>query len=110
MGNGRICIRSQLFGFAFGRAFTSRTYRQEFAKVRIGTTSTLNRNFGQNTMAQTTITIGDSNINCGNIISSFNHTFYKSDEDAKIMRWLSPLEPNNRHQSVRSDRFCGVED
>jgi hypothetical protein len=26
------------------------------------------------------------------------------------MRWLSPLEPNNRHQGVRTDRFDGVGD
>jgi len=26
------------------------------------------------------------------------------------MRWLSPLEPNNGHQSVRIDRFGGVGD
>jgi len=24
------------------------------------------------------------------------------------MRWLSPLEPNNRHQGVSSERFDGV--
>ena len=26
------------------------------------------------------------------------------------MRWLSPLELNNRHQDVRTDRFDGVGD
>ena len=26
------------------------------------------------------------------------------------MRWLSPLEPNNRHQGVRTSRFVGVGD
>ena len=53
--------------------------------------------------------IGDGNINSGNITDSFN-TIYKSDKHAEIMRWLSPLEPNNRHQSVRIDRFGGVGD
>ena len=53
---------------------------------------------------------GDGNAHCNNIIGSFNNTFYKSDEDAQIMRWLSPLEPNNRHQGVRTDRFDGVGD
>ena len=24
------------------------------------------------------------------------------------MRWLSPLEPNHRHQGVRNERFDGV--
>jgi len=56
------------------------------------------------------VTIGDGNSQTGNIIGSFNYNFYKSDEDAQIMRWLSPLEPRNRHQGVRTDRFDGVGD
>jgi len=56
------------------------------------------------------VTIGDGNSQTGNIIGSFNYNFYKSDEDAQIMQWLSPLEPRNRHQGVRTDRFDGVGD
>jgi len=52
----------------------------------------------------------DSPVNCGNTIGSYNKTVYKSDEDAQILRWLSPLQPNNRHQGVRNDRFDGVGD
>ena len=52
---------------------------------------------------------GDGNSNCGNISGSFN-TINTSDEDAQIMRWLSALEPNKRHQGVRSERFNGVGD
>ena len=48
--------------------------------------------------------------NSGNIIGSYNTTVYKSDEDAQIMRWLSPLDPKIRHQGVRDDRFDGVGD
>jgi len=63
-------------------------------------------------MAQIThtqyIKIGDNNANCSNTIGSYNKTVYKSDEDARIMRWLSPLEPEERHHGVRSDRFDGV--
>ena len=63
-------------------------------------------------MSQATGTIaakvGDGNVNSGNIKNSFNTTVYKSDEDAQIMRWLSPLEPDTRHHSVRTDRFDGV--
>ena len=63
-------------------------------------------------MAQTTNThtvkLGDGNVNSGNITESFNTTIYKSDEDAQIMRWLSPIEPGNRHHGVRTDRFPGV--
>jgi len=56
------------------------------------------------------VTIGDGNSHTGNIIGCFNTNFYKSDEDAQIMQWLSPLEPRNRHQGVRTDRFDGVGD
>jgi len=55
------------------------------------------------------VSIGDGNANTGNIIGSFNN-IYKSDDDEQIMRWLSPLEPNTRHQGVRTDRYDGVGD
>jgi len=65
-------------------------------------------------MAQTTHTqstkVGDNNVNCGNTIGSFNKTVYESDANAPIMRWLSPLEPGNRHQDVRISRVGGVGD
>ena len=69
-------------------------------------------------MAYTTnaysLRFGDDNANCGIITDSFNThtTIYTSDEHAKIMRWLSPLtlEPNNRHQGVRTSRFGGIGD
>ena len=63
-------------------------------------------------MAQTTLPISfdDDNSNCDNITNSYNTTLYASDEDIKIMRWLSPLEPTNRHQSVRTERFDGIGD
>jgi len=53
---------------------------------------------------------GDNNTNCGNTFGSYNTTttIYNSDEDAKIMRWLSPLEPDDRHHSLRTNRFEGV--
>jgi len=54
------------------------------------------------------VNIGDGGSHCGNITHSFNTIFYKSEEDGQIMRWLSPLEPNNRHQGVRTDRLDGV--
>ena len=64
-------------------------------------------------MAQTTfphaINIGDNNFNCNNTIGSYNNT-YISDENTQIMRWLSPLEPEDRHHGVRTDRFDGVGD
>ena len=63
-------------------------------------------------MAQNThmlsVNIGDGNVHSGNITSSFNSYVCKSDGDAAIMHWLSPLEPNHRHQSVRIERFSGL--
>ena len=54
------------------------------------------------------VNIGDGNTHSGNITGSFNT--YGSNEDKQIMHWLSPLEPNDRHQGVRTDRFDGVGD
>ena len=51
------------------------------------------------------VSLGD-----GNIINSFNNISTMPNEDRQIMRWLSPLEPNKRHQGVRTDRFGGVGD
>jgi len=65
-------------------------------------------------MAQTlhtqSVKIGHGNYQSGNITGSFNTTLYKSDGDAQIMRWLSLLEPSNRHHGVRNDRLAGVGD
>ena len=55
------------------------------------------------------VSLGGGNADSGNITNSFN-TFNLSDEDRQVMRWLSPLEPNKRHQGVRSERFDGVGD
>ena len=62
------------------------------------------------TLPTVSVNFGDTNYQSGNITGSFNTTLYKSDEDAQIMRWLSPLEPKNRHHDVRNDRFTGVGD
>ena len=62
-------------------------------------------------MAQTlySVSFGHGNAHCGNVTGSFNNTFITPD-DAQILRWLSPLEPQNRHQDLRTDRFSGVGD
>ena len=80
------------------------------------TISTQNRHFEQSTMAQTISTnaviYGNSNTNCPNINNSYNTNtiIYQLDEDTKIMQWLSPLEPGDRHHGVRTNRFEGVGD
>ena len=65
-------------------------------------------------MAQTShmlsVSLGDGNADSGNIVNSFNNTFNMSDKDTQIMRWLSPLEPNKRHEGVCSERFDGIGD
>ena len=61
-------------------------------------------------MAQILVNMGDGNFQSGNITGNFNNTFNKSDEDAQIMRWLSTLEPNNRHQGVHNNQLDGVGD
>jgi len=64
-------------------------------------------------MAQATPTQSikfDNNANCGNTIGRYKKKVHKSDEKVQIMRWLSPLEPKNRHQGLRTGRFGGIED
>jgi len=53
------------------------------------------------------------NVNSFNINNSFNTNIFKyvpeiDDEGHQILRWLSPLEPQIRHQGVRTDRLDGV--
>jgi len=60
---------------------------------------------------RTTNTIyGDSNSNVGNVSNSYNNTINVGieEESLRIQEWLSPLEPQKRHQDVRSSRFGGV--
>ena len=56
------------------------------------------------------VKVGDGNEESGNFKDCFNKYVYKSNEDAELMRWLSPLEPSDRHQSVRENRFGGMGD
>jgi len=52
------------------------------------------------------------NLNSFNNNNSFNNivNFITEidDEGRQILRWLSPLEPQQRHQGVRADRLGGV--
>ena len=54
--------------------------------------------------------MGHGNTDSGKFTHCFNNNFYGSSEDAQIGSWLSPLEPNNRHQGVRTERFDGIGD
>jgi len=57
------------------------------------------------------ISIGNSNFNCGNVTNSNNIVKLNkviTDDHPGIMQWLSPLDPRRRHQDVRTDRLDGV--
>jgi len=53
---------------------------------------------------------GDSNTNIGNVSNSYNNitNLGVDEESLRIQAWLSPLEPNKRHQDVRNRRLDGV--
>ena len=59
------------------------------------------------TLPHPTVT-GAGHNNSFNVINSHNTTYV--DESAKILEWLSKLEPRLRHQDVRTRRLDGVGD
>ena len=53
--------------------------------------------------------IGNTNsFNSFNLISTANFISEGDDEGRQILQWLSPLEPQQRHQALRSDRLNSV--
>jgi len=53
----------------------------------------------------------NGNIDSFNITDSFNKVWNNciiADEDEEIMAWLSPLEPQIRHQDIRTRRVSQV--
>ena len=51
------------------------------------------------------------NVDCWNVKNIYNKTISVNrtdDEDNQIKQWLSPLEPQHRHQNVQADRVNGV--
>ena len=54
---------------------------------------------------------GDSNSNVGNVSNSNNTTTINvgiEEESLRIQEWLSPLQPDKRHQDVKNGRLEGV--
>ena len=52
---------------------------------------------------------GHSNSNVGNVSNSYNTINVGTGEESlRIQEWLSPLEPNKRHQDVKNSRLEGV--
>jgi len=77
-----------------------------------GTTSTAKPGVGKSIMERmpNVQSFGSGNVGCGNITSILNSkiTVNEIDEDSQIKKWLSPLTPQGRHQSVQSNRVEGV--
>ncbi|KAG0633513.1 hypothetical protein HOY80DRAFT_1104932 [Tuber brumale] len=52
------------------------------------------------------------NVNCNDITNSHDNTAnlnqVMADENSEVMGWLPPLDPQRRHQDVRTDRFDSV--
>ena len=66
-------------------------------------------------MARVRSAMGNSNVESNNISHSFNNQFVLRaadekplDEKQELLQWLSPLEPQTRHEDVRTDRFDDV--
>jgi len=55
--------------------------------------------------SQHQITGNANSFNSCNLISPANFISEGDDEGRQILQWLSPLEPQQRHQGVRSDRL-----
>jgi len=53
---------------------------------------------------------GTSNNHTHSNNTVFNIVSRDDDADARVMEWLSPLEPENRHRGVPIDRFDGIGD
>ena len=55
---------------------------------------------------------GHLNQNIGNVLNSYNNIVNvgENEEFMRIQAWLSPLEPQRRHQDVRNRRLDGVGD
>ncbi|RPA89658.1 hypothetical protein L873DRAFT_1720870 [Choiromyces venosus 120613-1] len=54
------------------------------------------------------VRVGDGHSNNFNSLNIWNRLDLDKEGDRQIMQWLSPLEPQNRHDGVRSDRLEGV--
>ena len=62
------------------------------------------------------LSLGSGNVNSGNVTNSYNTTVNNTTvtntdaEDSQIKKWISPLEPQHRHEDVRTNRVAGVGD
>ncbi|RPA97507.1 hypothetical protein L873DRAFT_1690624, partial [Choiromyces venosus 120613-1] len=53
--------------------------------------------------------VNTDNVNCFNVSNSYNTVnTMREDENRLILEWLSPLEPQQRHHSIRTDRLDSV--
>ena len=48
------------------------------------------------------------NVNSFNVLTNIVNLNSEKEERGQILQWLSPLEPQRRHQGVRVDRLDGI--
>ena len=51
------------------------------------------------------------NVNSFNVSTNYNIVNFNSEADPEgrqILQWLSPLEPQQKHQNVRTNRLAGI--
>jgi len=60
----------------------------------------------------TPVVTGTGHRSSFNVTNSYNTNYNTTyvDESSQILEWLSPLEPNRRHQDVRTRRLDGLGD
>ena len=57
------------------------------------------------------VSFGSGNANCGNVTGFYNNVWNNctvADEKSEILAWISPLEPQIRHQDIRTRRVDEV--
>jgi len=68
-----------------------------------------NNHFSNNHGSHNNYNSQNNNLNNNNSFNNiFNFVTGLDDEGRQILQWLSPLEPQKRHQGVRTDRLDSV--
>ena len=88
--------------------------QQDTSNIR-STSNDFSNNTGSNNIygSNNKNILSGNNNSCSNNENSFNNNVFNflaetDDEGRQILQWLSPLEPQKRHDSVGADRLDGV--
>jgi len=49
-----------------------------------------------------------NNLNSFNTGNNFTYNYITPDDESKILAWLSPLEPGERHRDIGAQRLDGI--